>query len=194
MICPKCGNEFIPKTKNGYTPKFCSRSCANSRNHTDATKSAISKKLRGHVASPEVKQYCKERLITALKERALYKIENEKFENLSFPLKWRKIFDEQLGKCAICGIPPEWNGNKLRFEVDHINGDRKNESRENLRLLCPNCHSQTETFSGNSSGKVSNDELLDALRSSETLHQAFRKVGLMPDRNAYQRARRLLLK
>jgi hypothetical protein len=50
-------------------------------------------------------------------------------------------------KCLICGIT-DWNGKKLNMELDHIDGNKYNHSLLNLRLLCPNCHSQTETFRG----------------------------------------------
>lgn len=49
-------------------------------------------------------------------------------------------------KCEDCGVT-EWRGKKLILELDHIDGDRTNHKFENLRILCPNCHSQTETFS-----------------------------------------------
>lgn len=51
-------------------------------------------------------------------------------------------------KCAICGIGPVWNNRYLYLQIDHINGDNKDNRVENLRLLCPNCHTQTESFSG----------------------------------------------
>lgn len=47
--------------------------------------------------------------------------------------------------CAECGLLPEWNDKLLRLEVDHSNGDRSDDRLENLRFLCPNCHSQMET-------------------------------------------------
>lgn len=49
-------------------------------------------------------------------------------------------------KCCECGNTGEWNGNKLSLELDHINGDNKDNRLENLRIMCPNCHSQTPTF------------------------------------------------
>ena len=55
-------------------------------------------------------------------------------------------------ECAICGLPDEWLGAKLTLEIDHINGRHNDNRAENLRLLCPNCHSQTETFCGRNIG------------------------------------------
>lgn len=48
-------------------------------------------------------------------------------------------------KCAICEIS-EWNGKTLSLELDHINGINNDNRIENLRFLCPNCHSQTTTY------------------------------------------------
>lgn len=47
--------------------------------------------------------------------------------------------------CEECKIF-EWNGKQLNCELDHIDGDRTNHKLENLKILCPNCHSQTNTF------------------------------------------------
>lgn len=48
-------------------------------------------------------------------------------------------------RCEICGIN-SWNGKELHLELHHIDGNRNNHSLDNLMLLCPNCHSQTDTF------------------------------------------------
>lgn len=59
----------------------------------------------------------------------------------------RKYLIEKRGECCEeCGIGPSYNGKVLVLQVDHINGDSDNNLPENIRLLCPNCHSQTETF------------------------------------------------
>jgi hypothetical protein len=50
-------------------------------------------------------------------------------------------------KCSECGVE-EWNGKPLNIQLDHIDGDSHNHKFDNLRMLCPNCHSQTSTFCG----------------------------------------------
>ncbi|MCX4666967.1 HNH endonuclease [Streptomyces sp. NBC_01381] len=57
--------------------------------------------------------------------------------------------------CALCGMKPVWLGCSLPLEVDHIDGDWHNNRVENLRLLCPNCHSVTDTYRGRAKGRQS---------------------------------------
>lgn len=61
----------------------------------------------------------------------------QKTEKLRRALKDIGVVEE----CS-CGLTDEWQGKKLRLEVDHIDGDFLNNLRDNLRFICPNCHSQ----------------------------------------------------
>lgn len=64
----------------------------------------------------------------------------------SFKLK-NRLIDEGIKSnvCDICEITT-WNGKPIQMELHHIDGDRTNHHITNLTLLCPNCHSQTDTF------------------------------------------------
>lgn len=74
-------------------------------------------------------------------------VENSNYDNKS--LKNRLVSEGLMkNKCFTCGNDGEWNGEKLVLQIDHINGVNNDNRLENLRLLCPNCHSQTETFCG----------------------------------------------
>jgi 5-methylcytosine-specific restriction endonuclease McrA len=64
-------------------------------------------------------------------------------------LKIRLINENILSyRCGSCGNEGMWSGSPLTLQLDHINGNPKDHRKENLRFLCPNCHSQTNTFAG----------------------------------------------
>ena len=64
-------------------------------------------------------------------------------------IKKRLLEDGFLkNECSECGNPGFHNGKPLVLHLDHEDGDNSNNELSNLRMLCPNCHSQTETFGG----------------------------------------------
>ena len=69
-------------------------------------------------------------------------------------LKQRLISEGiKANKCEICSVS-EWMGKELTCQLDHINGVSNDHRLENLRIVCPNCHSQTDTFCGKNKGKI----------------------------------------
>lgn len=70
----------------------------------------------------------------------------------------RYLFEKFNNQCCQCG----WNkinpySNTIPLEIDHIDGDFRNNTENNLRLLCPNCHSLTETYKGANKGQGRKD-------------------------------------
>ncbi|MFC9395202.1 HNH endonuclease signature motif containing protein [Streptomyces sp. NPDC057027] len=67
-------------------------------------------------------------------------------------LTWAMTESGVRKQCAMCGTEAVWRGRPLPLEVDHIDGDWRNNLIENLRFLCPNCHSTTDTYRGRGKG------------------------------------------
>ena len=59
--------------------------------------------------------------------------------------------------CSICGVGATWQNRPLTLHVDHVNGHSHDCRRENLRFLCPNCHSQTSTYCRKTSSRDARD-------------------------------------
>jgi 5-methylcytosine-specific restriction endonuclease McrA len=61
----------------------------------------------------------------------------------------RRLLEKNIfvNVCSECGVK-DWNNKKLVMQLDHIDGNSHNHKLENLRMLCPNCHSQTDTYCG----------------------------------------------
>lgn len=76
-----------------------------------------------------------------------YMVENSEYSRGA--LKVRLIKEKIIPYiCDECKCEPVWNDKKLVLILDHINGIRNDHRKENLRFLCPNCNSQTDTFAG----------------------------------------------
>jgi Zn finger protein HypA/HybF involved in hydrogenase expression len=111
-------------------------------------------------------------------------------------VKQRIVKDNLLEyKCIKCGIN-EWCGETIVLDLDHINGDNRDNRLTNLRYLCPNCHSQTDTYKGRNKNsgkpKVTDQELLTAYERCSNIRQALIEVGLAAKGGNYERLKRLI--
>lgn len=74
-------------------------------------------------------------------------VENSNYS--SNELKKRLLKNNLLQNiCSNCKLQDTWAGKPITLQLDHVNGNSKDNRLHNLRLLCPNCHSQTPTFAG----------------------------------------------
>ncbi len=133
-----CGKVSKYILKSG---KYC---CETFSNKCEAIRTKNSNGLKKAHQEGRVSNFTKEQ---QAESRAKY-IENLKklpFEQWGKKLKKELLFEEQKGKCLWCEFDT-WNGKRICLEMDHIDGNKENEQRKNLRLLCPNCHAQTDTY------------------------------------------------
>lgn len=102
-------------------------------------------------------------------------------------------------KCECCQRT-EWMGQNIPLEVHHIDGDNLNNVLENLQLLCPNCHAQTDNYrTKNKTQKekrveIPEEDFKEALETSPNIRQALIKLGLAPKGGNYTRANEVIAK
>lgn len=102
-----------------------------------------------------------------------------------------RVVIEQNHACNGCGLTT-WRGQPITLELEHKDGNRCNDARENLEALCPNCHSQTPTWRGrNKRRKATDDEMRSAILNTPSLCKALSSLGMAAKGKNYVRIARL---
>lgn len=98
-------------------------------------------------------------------------------------------------KCEKCCLT-HWQDQLITLQTHHIDGDRTNNELNNLLLLCPNCHSQTENFGSKNIKKItiSEEKFVETLKNSYSIRQALLSLGLSDASANYVRAKTLIQK
>lgn len=115
------------------------------------------------------------------------------FQKSQYRISGNKLLKELLKlrprQCECCKLT-KWLDQPIKLEVHHIDGDSTNNALENLQLLCPNCHSYTDSWCKiKQKMQISDEQLIEALKSSKSIHQALLKVGLSTAGANYDRAK-----
>lgn len=93
------------------------------------------------------------------------------------------LISERGYRCENCKLET-WQGKPIPLELEHTNADRKDNTRENLKLLCPNCHAQTPTWrrglghTGWKKKKYSDEQMIETIKTSACLNQVLEKLDL----------------
>jgi len=162
MNCENCGKEHNGLFGSG---RFCSMSCSRSystKSKRDDINKKVKEKLTGRSLSEEHRQKLKDSWKSgSYSERCVRKpqpIEELLVEQgfTSTQHIKRRLFKEHLKSniCEDCGLGDEYNGKPIVHQLHHINGNPKDHRITNLQILCPNCHSQTDNWSGKNHTRV----------------------------------------
>jgi Zn finger protein HypA/HybF involved in hydrogenase expression len=96
------------------------------------------------------------------------------------------LFQYEIKKpiCEDCGIGNYYNNKPLTLQLHHINGDNKDNNIKNLQILCPNCHSQTQTF--RSKKKITEQDIINACENAISISEVVRKLNRYPSGHLYK--------
>ena len=124
--------------------------------------------------------------------KSSYTLDQIFIEDSEFTDVAKHILISELGnKCFECGLQ-EWNKKQIVLELHHNNGNRRDNRRENLKLLCPNCHSQTPTFRRYIKKPFITDlELANAIENSYSYSEACKLVGIVYAGGNVERVKRV---
>lgn len=198
-----CGNNATFTLKNGK------RCCSHSQNKCKAVREKNSYGLKNAYKEnrrpPTVacfgdsrawargKTACDDPRIRAKYTKNIFCLSDKKI--IGQVLKRKMLKEGWVYACNVCGIK-DWMNKTLTLQVDHINGNNKDNRKENLQLICPNCHSQTNTFCRGTrapgSIRVSDELLLGAYNKTNNITEALLSVGVTNGPGNRERLKKLL--
>jgi hypothetical protein len=146
--CKEC-NGVIPYEKRNINV-FCSSSCSASYNNKKKAKAKPKCVVCGVECKSKKSTYCGAKCQSKNKNQVSLSM----WEDAGiYPGKTliKRYLSEQKSGCWNCGII-DWMNKPIVLELEHIDGNAYNNSKTNLSLLCPNCHSQTSTYKGKNMG------------------------------------------
>lgn len=203
MKCKYCNENEAIKYSKYSNGEFCSKKCAkgySTKNKRKEINEKVSEKLKGTVVTAtRIKNpWTDEQLDTwkqKIQETYNNKILDADFNSLSFGRLRKRVILEQKSKCNNCGLD-EWLGEPLTLELEHKDGNNKNNKRENLEAICPNCHSLTKTWRGRNKNskrlKVDDETLLrELIKTDWNMRQSLLSVGLAAKGGNYKRCHKL---
>lgn len=193
MFCDYgCGKEAKLILKNGK--KCCSKRPSGcdvlKKVNSEKTKQAHLEGRHSYTWNPK-SAWSKEKLFTS--DESIF-TQDSRYSN---QLVKQRIVKQNLleYRCSKCRID-SWQGETIVLDLDHINGDNCDNRLENLRFLCPNCHSQTDTYKGRNKNtgklKVSDQDLLTAYKKCGIIRQTLLDVGLAAKGGNYERLKKLV--
>jgi hypothetical protein len=145
--CKHCGKRFNGEKRS----KFCTRSCSASHNNKGVCRNP--KKERGtclscdtQLTKPKPNKFCSNDCANTHKwlTKRVPIIEAGLCTTSQTVKKYLLIHRGEV--CQLCGQLPIWHGKPLTLQIDHIDGNSDNNRLDNVRILCPHCHTQTSTF------------------------------------------------
>lgn len=194
-----CDNEakFITKKGKNICSEYSTQCPVNRSKNSIGLKQCYDNNKRESVFKSSEFDIFREKSITCKRDKQLKRFINGNSNTLCNKAIKKLLLRENFvsDECSSCKLT-EWQGQKLTLELDHIDGDSFNNTLQNLRLLCPNCHSLTETYCGKNKNtgkiRVSDEVLLDSLLKASNIRQALMNVNLSPKGGNYARATKLL--
>lgn len=155
--------------------------CAKSANSCPANKIKNSEGLKKAHSEGRVHSFNDEHRQRSHVSHRCKLVEKKPFEELGLTLRKKIVMEEQEYKCLYCGFS-EWMGLRIKLELDHIDGNRHNNVRSNVRCLCPNCHSITDTWKvgkikGKKIRKCSDEEIINAFKKCGTINATLKELG-----------------